>query len=719
MEFLSQLDTQLLRWIITHLRGPWLDPVMDIASSTQLGVMLCLVGGVAVWLKGGRQGKILLLLLAAGLLTADPIAANPLKKLVGRARPFVTHPELDVRGGRGGKPSFPSSHATNSFLAATLIGFCYRRLRIPAFSAAAIVGLSRVYNGMHYPSDVLAGAVLGTAWAHGVIRALPFLWSNIGRRWFPTIHAENPDLLNPAEPASVGSGSVSTGAAAAAHPDQFWMRAGYAIIFTTCVLRWIYLAMGKIELSEDEAYQWLWSKHLDLSYYSKPLLIAVSHFIGTSLWGDRAFGLRFISPLITAVGSVVLMRFLAREVSARAGFWLVTATTAIPLLCVGAILMTIDPLNVVFWMAAMVSGWKAWRDDSVKHWAWTGLWMGLGFLSKYTALFQWLSWAVFLLLWPQARRCLKSPGPYLALGIQALCTLPVLIWNSRHDWITVTHIEQRGGLDQTWKFTTRFFFDFLLVEPLLLNPVFFVGMVVAAIGIWKRTQRRPLEVYLFSMGVPLFLFYFLYTFRARVQPNWIAPAILPLCAMMVVYWEDRLRQGAAWIPRTAKWAIFPMLVLLVLAHDTNMVVKATGVPLPMKIDPLRRLRGWSETAAAVGEERRRLEKEGGKWFIIGEHYGTTSQISFYLPEAREAVKGEALAYFKSSPIPLNQFFFWPGYKHRKGQNALFVQQVNEKEAAPPSIHEEFESIEDLGVREIQYRGRVIRKVQFFACRNLR
>ena len=55
--------------------------------------------------------------------------------------------------------------------------------------------------------------------------------------------------------------------------------------------------------------------------------------------------------------------------------------------------MTVDPLSVMFWTLAMVAGWKAIQEESsTMDWFWVGLWMGLGFLSKYTALFQLLSW---------------------------------------------------------------------------------------------------------------------------------------------------------------------------------------------------------------------------------------------------------------------------------------------------------------------------------------
>ena len=308
--------------------------------------------------------------------------------------------------------------------------------------------------------------------------------------------------------------------------------------------RLAYIASGTIQLAEDEAYQWLWSKHLALSYYSKPPLIAYTQFLGTTLWGDNAFGVRFFSPVITAIVSVLMLRFFAREVNARAGFFLLLIVTATPLTSAGAVLMTIDPLSVLFWTAAMLAGWRAIQENATtRDWLWVGLWMGLGFLSKYTALLQLLCWAVFFVLWRPARKQLRRPGPYLALLVNVICTLPVLIWNFQHDWITVTHVVDNAGVRTAWRPTLRYLGEYLGSEFGLLNPVFFVGTVWAAVMLWRRNRHNPRLVYFFSMGAPVFLVFLAHSFRSRVLPNWIAPAVLPLFCMMVIYWDARWRLG--------------------------------------------------------------------------------------------------------------------------------------------------------------------------------
>jgi 4-amino-4-deoxy-L-arabinose transferase-like glycosyltransferase len=494
------------------------------------------------------------------------------------------------------------------------------------------------------------------------------------------------------------------------------MRLGYLFIASILLARLGYIASGEIELSEDEAYQWTWSKHLALSYYSKPPMIAYTQFLGTSLWGDSEFGVRFFSPVIAAIISLLVLQFMGRHTSGRTGFIVTLALHAAPLPAVGSILMTIDPLSVLFWTLAMLAGWKAVnREPSVGPWLWAGLFTGLGLLSKYTALFQIACWAIFFALWPPARRHLRTAGPWVALLVVGLCALPILIWNAQHGWITVEHVAQNAKLDKPWTPTLRYFGEFVGSEAGLLNPIFFVAILWAGVGFWKHHRHEPLFLYTFSMGAPLFLGYWVYSLHSRVLPNWIAPSVVPLFCLMALYWERR--KFVPWF-MTALTIGLPMVVLL---HDTDMIRRLTGEYLPAKADPLRRVRAWSDTADAVNAAREELAEEGKEVFVICAHYGLTGQMSFYIPEAKAAVDDVPLVYYRTSPKPSNQYFFRPGYRERRtGQNAIYVHETKKDlRPPPPELLAEFESVRSLGLREIKYRGREFRRIELFACRNLK
>jgi hypothetical protein len=87
------------------------------------------------------------------------------------------------------------------------------------------------------------------------------------------------------------------------------------------------------------------------------------------------------------------------------------------------------------------------------------------------------------------------------------------------------------------------------------------------------------------------------------------------------------------------------------------------------------------------------------------------------------VTTEPLVFYQTSPIADNQFYYWPGYKDRKGQNAVFVRELGRDRQSddpiPPELKEEFESVTDLGVHDVLYHDRVLRPLQIYACRGLR
>jgi hypothetical protein len=529
--------------------------------------------------------------------------------------------------------------------------------------------------------------------------------------------------------------------------ERQWVRLGYVLIAALLLLRLGYIASKIIELSNDEAYQWLWSKHLALSYYSKPPGIALIQFCGTHLWGDTQFGVRFFSPVFAAVLSLVVLQFMAREVGARQSFLLLVVVTSAPLMSVGTVLMTIDPPLVLCWTLAMIAGWRAVQPGgTTKQWLLAGLAAGLGFLCKYSALYLIVCWALFFLLWAPARVHLRTPGPYLAFLMLALCALPVIIWNSEHGWITLRHVAGNAGLASNWRPTLRFLGEFFFIEAALLNPVFFVGALWAMAVFWRCRPVRPLELYFFCMGGVVFLGHLAYSLHSRVLPNWIAPGVLPMYCMMMSYWERRWREGLGHVKGWLIGGLVFGLAAVILLHDTDIIGTIAGRRLPGDVDPLRRVRGYEEAAACVEGARRKLEQEGKPVFIICDHYGITGLFTFYLPQARAALPTRPLVYYRTSQTPDNQLYFWPEYRYsdsRKGENAIYVTEpgscklamdwpwrwltgrevrfakVPPPVPAPPVLLKEFESVTDLGVQEIVVEGRVMKRVQLFECRSLR
>lgn len=145
---------------------PAWDKGMRGVSNSAYGVMPLSVAGM--WAQGYfRKDEVMLRnsyksAISFGLAL---VTATGLKYLVNRTRPYTEYPnEITLRVKAPGPFSFPSGHTTSAFATATALSLSYKKwyVAVPSYAYAGLVGYSRLRLGVHYPSDVLAGALIGT-----------------------------------------------------------------------------------------------------------------------------------------------------------------------------------------------------------------------------------------------------------------------------------------------------------------------------------------------------------------------------------------------------------------------------------------------------------------------------------------------------------------------------------------------------------------------------
>src|SRR5438105_699644 len=193
--------------------------------------------------------------------------------------------------------------------------------------------------------------------------------------------------------------------------------------------------LGTTDLEFDEAHYWMWSQRLEPAYFSKGPGVAFAIRASTMIFGDNEFGVRFFSPLLGAGTSLLLFYLGRRMFNAQTALWTVIGLNGTPIFNLGAFLMTIDPLSLFFWVAAMFSFWRVVETSPKFSWAWplTGALIGLGFLCKYTNVFQVLSIIVILAFIPKLRVEFRWPGSYLMLLIFVVFSVSPVSVNSPYD----------------------------------------------------------------------------------------------------------------------------------------------------------------------------------------------------------------------------------------------------------------------------------------------
>jgi 4-amino-4-deoxy-L-arabinose transferase-like glycosyltransferase len=454
----------------------------------------------------------------------------------------------------------------------------------------------------------------------------------------------------------------------------------------------------QLELVGDEAYYWVCSRHLDWSFFDKGPGAALTIALGTRLFGDTVFGIRFFAVMLS-LGTGLAIYALARTLfSERAAFWSVVLANVIPLFAVGGILMTIDPLSVFFWTLAALSFWKAKSGDGWWLWLLTGALVGLGALAKYTNYVELLCFVLFC-LWSRPQRVQFKRLPFYAMLASAVvCSLPILIWNAQHQWITVFHLLHRGAINGHWQFNPGQLLTFIGMQAGVISPLIFVGVLVAVFcRRWRALSEQ--SCFLIALFLPLIVLYVGLSSNHAGEPNWTAPAYVSGLILLAAHWPEFRARHPAW-----KW-LAPVGIALGLV-ETVLLHHTAWLHLPPDRDPLNRARGFEPVAlqAAVCAGQTKAD------FYIADKYSTASLLAFYLP-------GQPDTFMPPSDEIENQYSIWPGYgaKFPPGATGLFVSSIPKLKS---SWTHDFTRVDLVQEMDATDHGRTIAKYYLFRCEGL-
>ena len=160
---INGFDARIMEFIQNNLHCPAADFFFSaITYLGEAGALWLCAAVILLFFKKTRTTGILVL---AAMLLTFVTSELPMKNLICRPRPCHTFPDVSLLIARPHSFSFPSGHSASSFAAAVMIFLRHKKQAWPALLLAAAIAFSRVYLFVHYPTDILAGALLGTLFA--------------------------------------------------------------------------------------------------------------------------------------------------------------------------------------------------------------------------------------------------------------------------------------------------------------------------------------------------------------------------------------------------------------------------------------------------------------------------------------------------------------------------------------------------------------------------
>ncbi|MGF1571387.1 MAG: ArnT family glycosyltransferase [Nodosilinea sp.] len=517
------------------------------------------------------------------------------------------------------------------------------------------------------------------------------------------------------------------------------------LLYRTIVAIWLFPGF-------DEAYYYLYSRHLSWSYFDHPAMVALTTGVGWWLTGS-------ISQLTIRLGALGLygvslgLLYLAATwlYSAAVGQMTLAIVTLMPLFAIGfGILTSPDNGLILFWSATLaVAAWEFFpqgrrssygfgKDSYAPTWRLVllGLTVGLACLSKYHGFVLGASLVGFCVACRPYRRALRSAWMLAALAAFMLALFPLLYWNSQHDWISFRFqlgMRFDGGDAAPSPFSPLQMVSYWLLSivylfPLFGFPLWWVATRHSLTQVFARplsraeTQANYREALVLWLSLPIMLGFTVLGGKQQILPAWPAPgywgiAIL-LGAEAVAWRRRRPRLVRRWL--WGSGLFLGTLSAVALLHlQLGVLQKPSpyapfGGLVPVAQDGSTELidtHQLSQLLAADPMTRQILDEVG---FVFTNQY----YLGGYLAMAIHPLLDKPITTFSQDP---RGFAFWHDQTDWLGQDALYM--TLDRFAQDPAIVEGyrplFDSIEPLTTLPLRRGGEVTETIHVFRAKNFR
>jgi 4-amino-4-deoxy-L-arabinose transferase-like glycosyltransferase len=474
------------------------------------------------------------------------------------------------------------------------------------------------------------------------------------------------------------------------------------LIFLSILLIGIRLVFtGIMGIMPQDAYYDFYAQHLDLSYYDHPPMIAYVLRLFTSLFGKKVFVLKLADTTVTLLTLVSFYQLAKKFLSGHKAIQATVLLLSTVIVSILSLISTPDVPLMLCWTISLNFLHEALFRKKNMYWIWAGIFTGLSFDSKYTAVFLILGLTGFLLISKSYRKFLFSRWFIVYLICFAITILPVVWWNVQNGFASFK-FQSQGRVQEGVHVDVRGFAGVVGHQSAILLPILFFSLLYFIYRLCKkyaiRVTRIPADqLFLLCFFIPLFAGFFCLSFIYWVKLNWMMPAYISGIIWVSRYWNTK------WIRYQL---IFSVAIHLLLALEILFYI------FPIRSDDT--WYGWSELAVQV----EKVQKQYPDTFIFSaDDYKTSAVLNFYLPQMvySKNIVGERALQFDFIGTDLHAL---------NGRNAIFVDSnprfhdlENEDKGLPAGYNAWFDQIVPLNPVLIEKNGKVVRKFSIFLCRN--
>lgn len=377
--------------------------------------------------------------------------------------------------------------------------------------------------------------------------------------------------------------------------DRHW-RTVLMITLALTAVRMVALFATPLELYPDEAQYWLWSRTLDWGYYSKPPVVAWLIWATTSIGGDTEPWVRFSAPLLHAATTFCVFAIGRRLYDSSTGFAAAVLYLLMPAVQLSSLVAATDAPLLLFLALALLAYVEMPAADARRRiWlaAGFGAALGMGFLSKYAAVYGLIGVALHLALSPDARRAWTATSALAAIIALLAILAPNLAWNAAHGFSTVQHTAANANWSGRELFNLAELGDFVVSQFGVFGPIPFAVLLGGTIVLALRRRLTAADVLLLCFALPAILIVTGQAFISRANANWSGAGYVPgviLAAAWLTRWRARWWLVAALALQGAVAAVFLACVLNPGFADRVGLSNA-----------FKRAKGWEQMTQAIAE----------------------------------------------------------------------------------------------------------------------